>query len=147
MKVLIARDENLASLQYAELWHRMFDQKSEKSNPQHFYNVLLVVSLVFGFAIDTSICERGFSTMNTLKTARRSVMGTKLLRILMVLCSLADDWKTDPANIPVADIIETWRDVSKKGRYLQGDWRAYEESKAADAAAAPAPAPQALLLR
>ena len=39
-------------------------------------------------AIDTSICERGFSLMNLLKTAKRSRMGNELLRMLMVVCSL-----------------------------------------------------------
>ena len=77
-------------------------QFSEKSNPQHFYNVLLLVMIVHCFAIDTSICERGFSLMNLLKTARRSRMGERLLRILMVICMLGDEWK-NPAKIPVKD--------------------------------------------
>ena len=41
--------------------------------------------IVHCIAIDTSICERGFSLMNLLKTARRNKMGTKLLRMLMVI--------------------------------------------------------------
>ena len=54
-------------------------------------------------AVDTSICERGFSLMNNLKAARRSAMGTELLRILMTICSLGAEWK-DPTKIPVEAI-------------------------------------------
>ena len=83
---------------YQALWTRMFDQFSEKKNPRHYYNVLLIVAIVQCIAIDTSICERGFSLMNMLKTARRSKMGTKLLRMLMVICELGADWK-DPSKV------------------------------------------------
>ena len=100
--------------------------------------------LVFGFAIDTSICERGFSLINTLKTARCSKLGTKLLRILMVICSLGADWKKDPATIPVADIIDLWRDGSKRGRYEQGDWEAWEARQPAETTQ-PAEATQLLI--
>ena len=111
---------------YTTLWARMFDQYSEKKNPQHFYNILLVVGVVHCFAIDTSICERGFSLMNLLKTARRSRMGNKLLRMLMSICTLGADagWK-DPAKIPVQDIIDIWRDESKRGRYEGKLWKAH----------------------
>ena len=44
---------------------------SEKVNPQDLYNILLLVLLVMTYAIDTSICERGFATMNLLKTKKR----------------------------------------------------------------------------
>ena len=97
IKLEIARDDNLRSMPYATLWQRMFDQFSSRDNPCHYYNVLLVVAIVHCFAIDTSICERGFSLMNMLKTARRSKMGTKLLRMLMVICSLGAEWK-DPTK-------------------------------------------------
>ena len=72
---------------------------------------------------DTSICERGFSTMNNLKTARRSRMGTLLLRTLMTICELGKDW-LDPAKIPVDDIVEVWRDGSSRGRYESAMWQA-----------------------
>ena len=55
------------------------------------------------YAVDTSICERGFALMNNLKTARRSRMGNLLLRTLMTICELGDDWK-DAAKIPVDEI-------------------------------------------
>ena len=69
-------------------------------------------------AIDTSICERGFSLMNLLKTAKRSRMGNELLRMLMTVCTLgkAAGW-TDPTKIPVDEIIEIWREESSKSRY------------------------------
>ena len=65
---------------------------------------------------DTSICERGFSLMNNLKTARRSMMSKTLLRLLMTICSLGAEWK-DPTKIPVTEIIEEWRAQSGRGRY------------------------------
>jgi len=55
------------------------------------------------YAVDTSICERGFALMNNLKTARRSRMGNLLLRTLMTICEPGDDWK-DAAKIPVDEI-------------------------------------------
>jgi len=61
-----------------ELYERLFDQFSDQGNPQHFYNVLLIASIVQTIAVDTSICERGFSLMNNLKTAKRSQTGTVL---------------------------------------------------------------------
>ena len=93
------------------------DHKSEKSNSLQYYNVLLLVAIVRFFAMDTSICERGFSLMNLLKTAKRSQMGTNLLRMLMTVSSLGAEWK-DPAKIPVEEIIDIWREESKSGRFL-----------------------------
>uniref|UniRef100_A0A7S0Q1D0 HAT C-terminal dimerisation domain-containing protein n=1 Tax=Coccolithus braarudii TaxID=221442 RepID=A0A7S0Q1D0_9EUKA len=94
----------------------MFDHNSEKKNALHYYNVLLLVAIVCCFAVDTSICERGFSLINMLKTAKRSRMGTKLLRMLMTICTLGAEWK-DPAKIPAEQIIDIWREESKGGRY------------------------------
>ena len=48
-------------------------------------------------AVDTSVCERGFSLMNNLKTARRSRMGNLLLRTLMTICDLGKEW-ADPSR-------------------------------------------------
>ena len=101
----------------------LFDQYSEKIDPQHFYNVLLLAAIVQTIAVDTSICERGFSLMNNLKTVRRSSMGKTLLRLLMTICSLGDEWK-DPTKIPVKDIIEEWRAQSGRGRYEGAEWGA-----------------------
>ena len=75
------------------------------------------------FAVDTSICERGFALMNNLKTARRSLMGNELLRTLMTICELGKEWE-DPSQIPVDEIVEEWRSQSKKGRYESAMWRA-----------------------
>ena len=88
-----------------------------------FFDVLLLVLIVRCFAVDTSICERGFSLMNLLKTARRSVVGAALLRSLMVICSLGSEWK-DASKIPVAEIIAEWRAQSDKGRYKEEVWSA-----------------------
>lgn len=81
-------------------------------------------AIVQTIAVDTSICERGFSLMNNLKTVRHSVMGKPLvLRMLMTICSLGEDWK-DPAKIPVKKIIEEWRAQSSRGRYEGAAWTA-----------------------
>ena len=40
---------------------------------------LLLVAIVMCMAIDTFVCERGFSLMNLLKTAKRSTMVNELL--------------------------------------------------------------------
>ena len=103
---------------YSELYQRLFDQYSEKDRDDHFYNILLLVTIVMCIArrVDTSICERGFSTMNNLKTARRSLMRNLLLRILMTICELGKEW-ADPSRIPVEEIVEEWRSQSSRGRY------------------------------
>merc|ERR1712226_787788 len=80
--------------------------------------------MVMSFAVDTAVCERGFSLMNNLKTARRSQMGNELLRILMIICSLGAEWKEDPSKIPVDEIAEVWRSESKRGRYEAAMWKA-----------------------
>ena len=54
-------------------------------------------------------------------TARRSLMGNELLRILMAVCSLGAHWE-DPSKIPVDEILEVWREQSKKGRYEAAMW-------------------------
>ena len=124
-------DNNLMSLSYEELYYRLFDQRSNKNDDQHFYNVLLLVAIVMCIAVDTSICERGFSLMNNLKTARRSNMGDTLLRMLMTICSLGSEW-ADPSKIPVDEIIEEWRSGCQRNRYEGAMWSraGLEEAKA-----------------
>ena len=46
----------------------------------------------------------------------------KELILLMVICSLGEEWK-DPSKIPVAEIIEEWRSHSSRGRYKDDIWR------------------------
>ena len=134
MKLFIARIDTLASLPYMELYHRLFDQKgnkfidladgtcSDKLDDQSFYNILLLLAIVLTYAVDTSICERGFALMNNLKTAKRSLMGNLLLRTLMTICQLGAEWH-DPTKIPVEEIAEEWRTQSTKGRYESAMWR------------------------
>jgi hypothetical protein len=85
------------------------------------------------YAVDTSICERGFALMHNLKTARRSLMGNLLLRTLMTICELGKEWE-DPMKIPVSEIVDEWRTQSSKGRYESAMWRAagLEEPSAKD---------------
>ena len=61
--------------------------------------------------------------MNNLKTARRSSMGNELLRYLMIICSLGEEW-TDASKIPVQAIVDAWREGSAKGRYEGAMWAA-----------------------
>jgi hypothetical protein len=124
LKLYVGSEPAVNQLSYAELWERLFDHHSDKKNEQHYYNVLLLVAIVMCIAIDTSICERGFSTMNNLKTARRSSMHTELLRVLMVICELGKEWREDPNQIPVEQIVEEWRSQSARGRYESAMWKA-----------------------
>lgn len=101
----------------------VFDHYSEKKHPMHFYHALLVVLIGFVLVVDTSICERGFSLQNNLKTAKRNHMGSKLLRLLMTICSLGKHWE-DPEQIPAARILAYWREASSRGRYENKLWSA-----------------------
>jgi len=137
LKLLVARTETLVRLSYVELYHRLFDHHSNKYmvdskgvptepkrlDDQSLYNILLLIAIVFTYAVDTSICERGFALMNNLKTARRSQMGNLLLRTLMTICTLGAEWK-DPTKIPVDEIVEEWRSQSTRGRYEAAMWQA-----------------------
>jgi hypothetical protein len=123
LKLKVSGDATLASLPYAELYERLYDHYSRKDDPHHFYNVLLLQAMIGCLAMDTSICERGFSLMNNLKTARRSSMGNELLRMLMTICSLGKEWR-DSSKIPVEAIVEEWRSQSKRGRYETAMWAA-----------------------
>ena len=131
----MGREDTLISLSYRELYMRLFNQKgdkfmyladgtvSDRLDDTSFYNILLLVVIIMSFAVDTSICERGFALMNNLKTARRSRMGNLLLRTLMTICDLGTEWH-EPSKIPVDAIIEEWRSQSAKGRYEAAMWRA-----------------------
>eukprot|EP00966_Prymnesium_polylepis_P105116 2434683-Prymnesium_polylepis.1 len=72
----VMKDPVLRTLKYQQLYERssetapntdpigqfplrsLFDQYSDKINPQHFYNGLLLAAIVQTIAVDTSICER-----------------------------------------------------------------------------------------
>ena len=135
LKLFVGREGPLVSLTYIELYQRLFDKKgnkfiyqadgthTDKLDDLSLYNILLLVTIVMTFAVDTSVCERGFALMNNLKTAQRSLMGNLLLRTLMTICELGKEWE-DPTMIPVDDIVEEWRLQSKKGRYESAMWRA-----------------------
>ena len=107
----------LRKLKYSELYERLFDQESDKESPTSLYNILLLAAIIGCMAIDTSICERGFSLMNMLKTAKRSRMGTPLLRMLMKICTLGEAWK-DASQIPASEIVDVWREQCISGRYI-----------------------------
>jgi hypothetical protein len=98
---------------------------SDELDDQSLFNILLLLAIIMSYAVDTSICERGFALMNNLKTARRSSMGNLLLRTLMTICELGKlaGWE-DPTKIPVDEIVEEWRGQSKRGRYESAMWRA-----------------------
>ena len=121
---------------FANAYHRLFDQKGNKFlyeadgtltaklDDASLYNILLLLAIIMTYAVDTSICERGFALMNNLKTARRSRMGNLLLRtLLMTICELGKEWE-DPSLIPVDEIVQEWRSQSTRGRYESAMWRA-----------------------
>ena len=103
--------------------HSLQTTTPRKLNDQSLYNILLLLAILLTYAVDTSICERGFALMNNLKTGRRSLMGNLLLRTLMTICELGKEWE-DPSKIPVEDIVQEWREQSSKGRYESAMWRA-----------------------
>ena len=96
---------------------------SDKLDDMSFYHILLLLAIIMSYAVDTSVCERGFALMNNLKTARRSRMGNLLLRTLMTICELGKEWE-DPTKIPINEIVTDWRKQSSKGRYEAAMWRA-----------------------
>ena len=67
LKRKVMGDPSLRVLKYAELYEHLFDQMSDKANPQHYFSLLLLSLIVITCSVDTSICERGFSTMNMLQ--------------------------------------------------------------------------------
>lgn len=83
------------------------------SKPESFYNALFMVALSMTLATDTSICERGFSLMNRLMSAKRNRMTFRVLQMLMKICSRGQAWR-DPAKIPVGRILEKWRKSKKR---------------------------------
>ena len=147
LKLYVGREATLISLSYFELYERLFNQKgntflygadgtcSDKLDELSFYNILLLVAIIMSYAVDTSICERGFALMNNLKTARRSRMGGLLLRTLMIICELGKEW-ADPTKIPVEEIVAEWREQSARGRYEGAMWRAAGLEEPTPAAAA-----------
>jgi hypothetical protein len=76
-------------------------------------------SLYFSYLFHS---HSGFALMNNLKTARRSLMGTDLLRTLMTICELGKEW-LGPSKIPVDEIVDEWRSQSARGRYESATWR------------------------
>ena len=124
LKLFVGRDSTLASLSYSELYSRLFNQFSNKKEERHYWHILIVALVSQCIAMDTSICERGFSTMNLLKTARRATMSTELLRALMTVCELGKEWRKNPSSIPVEEIVNEWRSQSTRGRYEAAMWRA-----------------------
>ena len=122
LKRFVMKEESLSSLSYSELYRRLFDQKSTKANDQDFYHVLLLAAIIGCLAVDTSVCERGFSLMNNLKSVRRSGMRDELLRILMIICSLGEEWN-DTAKTPVDRTVEVRREQSSHDRYEATMWK------------------------
>ena len=40
---------------------------TDKLDDASFYNILLLLAIIMTYAVDTSICERGFALMNNLR--------------------------------------------------------------------------------
>ena len=91
----------------------------------HFHNRyplplrLVVISMLI--VCDTSECERIFSLMNDIKTAERSLMGTRTLRNLMLWHRMArkvsEDGTLEKAHllcrdVPVMEIIKAFRELA-----------------------------------
>ena len=73
LKRYVSSTESIAALAYNKLYERLLDHHSDRKTDTHYYKTLLLAAIVGCIAMDTSICERGFSLMNLLKTGRRRV--------------------------------------------------------------------------
>ena len=91
---------------------------------QSLYNILLLAALIMTYAVDTSVCERGFALMNNLKDCAPLNDGQPTaLYTLMTICELGGKEWDDASKIPVDEIVEEWRSQSKKGRYESAMWK------------------------
>ena len=117
MKREVSKEPTLMSLPYHDLYDRLFDAESDRRDPISYFNVLVLVLLINVIAMDTSICERIFSRLNSLQSKVRNRMGIKLLQNLMTITMLGAAWKADLSSIPCKEIIEIWREGMKTRRY------------------------------
>ena len=110
LKRAIARDPVKAGMKDRELWNRLYDHFSQRSDPGHYYHILMVHLIGNMIALDTSCCERTFSLMNRLTKFQRSKLGIEMLSTLVTLCELGRraGWD-DISKIPVEAIIKRWK--------------------------------------
>ena len=121
MKRDVANDPVKSGMTRKALWRRLYDHFSDRSDPGHYYHILMLHLIVSTIALDTSCCERTFSLMNRLSRFQRSKLGLAMLSTLVRICELgrAAGW-TDMSKIPVDAIIKRWMEKGcAKGRSRQ----------------------------
>ena len=109
LKREVIHDPVKAGMTREALWNRLYDHFSDRSDPGHYYHILMLHLVVSMIALDTSCCERTFSLMNRLSRFQRSKLGLAMPSTLVTIIELgrATGW-TDIAKIPVDAIIERW---------------------------------------
>ena len=110
LKREVTRDPVKAGMTREALWNRLYDHFSDRSDPGHYYHILMLHLIVSMIALDTSCCERTFSLMNRLSRFQRSKLGLAMLSTLVTICELGRvaGW-TEIAKIPVDAIIKRWK--------------------------------------
>jgi hypothetical protein len=77
MKEHVSTRSNLSTSTFERLYTHLFnhagdDSKRGTTAVPSFFNALCLVMMAMTLAVDTSICERAFSLMNRLKSAKRN---------------------------------------------------------------------------
>ena len=87
-----------------------------KDPPSHLKNILVLVELMLTVSPSTAQCERGFSSMNKIKTSQRNSLTQTTLQDLMTICidgpSLEEFDSTDSINY--------WLTAGPGTRHLDG---------------------------
>jgi hypothetical protein len=106
----VASDPVKSGMSQSALFNRLYDHFSDRTDPGHYYHILMLHLIVSMIALDTSCCERTFSLMNRLSRFQRSKLGLAMLSTLVTICELGRSagW-TNISEIPVDAIIERWK--------------------------------------
>ncbi len=103
----LSHDEK-SSLALLNLWQRVFLESEE-----NLQNILKVVSICLILPLSTAVCERGFSTMNRVKTDWRSCLKSETLEKLM---RISIDGVPLESFDPLRSIQEWWVDGTRSRR-------------------------------
>ena len=68
-----------------DFFKREFDAYFEQQKDYELYNILRLFIITLIFAINSTSCERGYSTMNDIKTKKRNPLSTFMLSVLMMI--------------------------------------------------------------
>ena len=97
---------------------------SDKLDDMSFYHILLLLAIIMSYAVDTSVCERGFAPHEQPQDV------TALAHGQLAAADAHDHLRArqgvgrpnqDPHQ---QEIVTEWREQSSKGRYEAAMWRA-----------------------